>query len=237
MAGATGSVESFWQGLKFSDEHDRRRLAHLDGPQARSEGDKQGYGATLNYDGHAAGAEFTPFWDVGLQSSVPGTTQPVAGKSMAGAFVLATKMKLKHVRRNQRFVSKGEIFAASLNWHRAILAATSNKAGPDISDASGPPRSHSSVAARAAGRCWQNSFHKHPSFFSHVPSKVMQPLGETNVPLEHCRRAAGVGQSKRKQCSHRANLSIVRDPIERPAVLADSYSGVAPDLRFVGAGL
>src|SRR5215831_4321361 len=83
----------------------------------------------------------------------------------------------------------------------------------------------------------QNSFQKHPSFFSHVPSKVMQPVGETNVPLEHCRRAAGVGQSKRKQCSHSANLAIVRDPIERPAALADPYSGIAPDLRFVGAGL
>jgi predicted NAD-dependent protein-ADP-ribosyltransferase YbiA (DUF1768 family) len=45
------SVESFWQGLKFSDEHDRRPLADLDGPQARSEGDKHGYGATVNYGG------------------------------------------------------------------------------------------------------------------------------------------------------------------------------------------
>jgi predicted NAD-dependent protein-ADP-ribosyltransferase YbiA (DUF1768 family) len=45
------SVESFWQGLKFSDENDRRRLADLDGPQARSEGDKHGYGATVNYGG------------------------------------------------------------------------------------------------------------------------------------------------------------------------------------------
>jgi hypothetical protein len=29
------SVESIWQGLKFPDERDRRRVAELDGPQAR----------------------------------------------------------------------------------------------------------------------------------------------------------------------------------------------------------
>jgi len=45
------SVESFWQGLKFGDEHDRRRLADLDGPQAHFEGDKRGYDATVNYGG------------------------------------------------------------------------------------------------------------------------------------------------------------------------------------------
>src|SRR5262249_14140692 len=45
------SVESFWQGLKFGNEHDRRRLADLHGPQAHAEGDKQGYDATVNYRG------------------------------------------------------------------------------------------------------------------------------------------------------------------------------------------
>jgi predicted NAD-dependent protein-ADP-ribosyltransferase YbiA (DUF1768 family) len=45
------SVESFWQGLKFADEADRRRLAVLDGVQARAEGEKQGYGATVSYNG------------------------------------------------------------------------------------------------------------------------------------------------------------------------------------------
>jgi predicted NAD-dependent protein-ADP-ribosyltransferase YbiA (DUF1768 family) len=45
------SVESFWQGLKFADEADRSRLAALDGAQARDEGDTQGYGATVSYNG------------------------------------------------------------------------------------------------------------------------------------------------------------------------------------------
>jgi predicted NAD-dependent protein-ADP-ribosyltransferase YbiA (DUF1768 family) len=43
------SVESFWQGLKFPDESDRRRLAEMDGAQARAEGEKQGYGSTVSY--------------------------------------------------------------------------------------------------------------------------------------------------------------------------------------------
>jgi predicted NAD-dependent protein-ADP-ribosyltransferase YbiA (DUF1768 family) len=45
------SVESFWQGLKFPSDSDRRRLAQLEGPHARAEGEKQGYGATVSYGG------------------------------------------------------------------------------------------------------------------------------------------------------------------------------------------
>ena len=45
------SVESFWQGLKFSKESDRRRIAQLEGPRARAEGEQRGYGATVSYEG------------------------------------------------------------------------------------------------------------------------------------------------------------------------------------------
>ena len=45
------SVESFWQGLKFADDADRLRLAQLDGAEARAEGEKRGYGATVAYAG------------------------------------------------------------------------------------------------------------------------------------------------------------------------------------------
>ena len=45
------SVESFWQGLKFPDRASRRRLAELDGAQARAEGEAQGYRATVSYGG------------------------------------------------------------------------------------------------------------------------------------------------------------------------------------------
>ena len=45
------SVESFWQGLKFARESERRRIAALPGPQARREGEAQGYGETVEYEG------------------------------------------------------------------------------------------------------------------------------------------------------------------------------------------
>lgn len=54
------SVESFWQGLKFADETERRRLAGHEGPRARSEGLRQKYDRTISYRGQeiAVGA-----WD------------------------------------------------------------------------------------------------------------------------------------------------------------------------------
>ena len=45
------SVESFWQGLKFATEAERRRVAALDGPRARRAGEEEGYGATFRYEG------------------------------------------------------------------------------------------------------------------------------------------------------------------------------------------
>jgi hypothetical protein len=45
------SVESFWQGLKFSHDADRRRIADCEGPRALSEGSRQGYGRTIAYEG------------------------------------------------------------------------------------------------------------------------------------------------------------------------------------------
>lgn len=45
------SVESFWQGLKFPSEDERRRLAGHEGPRARSEGLRQKYDKTIAYRG------------------------------------------------------------------------------------------------------------------------------------------------------------------------------------------
>jgi predicted NAD-dependent protein-ADP-ribosyltransferase YbiA (DUF1768 family) len=45
------SVESFWQGLKYSKDSERRRVAELEGARARAEGEKQGYGPTVSYGG------------------------------------------------------------------------------------------------------------------------------------------------------------------------------------------
>ena len=56
------SVESFWQGLKFADEADRRRLAALDGAQARDQGETQGYGATVSYKGETVVVGTSAHW-------------------------------------------------------------------------------------------------------------------------------------------------------------------------------
>jgi len=45
------TVESFWQGLKFAELEDRRRLAMLDGREAWAAGSAKGYGATVCYAG------------------------------------------------------------------------------------------------------------------------------------------------------------------------------------------
>jgi predicted NAD-dependent protein-ADP-ribosyltransferase YbiA (DUF1768 family) len=58
------SVESFWQGLKFADDADRRRLASLDGPRARGEGEKQGYGATVTYNGETIVVGTSTHWQL-----------------------------------------------------------------------------------------------------------------------------------------------------------------------------
>lgn len=54
------TVESFWQGLKFSSQLDRARVAQMDGPQARHAGEQQGYPAKIEH----AGREIVPgTWD------------------------------------------------------------------------------------------------------------------------------------------------------------------------------
>jgi hypothetical protein len=58
------SVESFWQGLKFTDETERQRIALLDGRQARSEGNKQGYGTTIVYQGQEIPVGTWQHWEL-----------------------------------------------------------------------------------------------------------------------------------------------------------------------------
>ncbi len=45
------SVEGFWQGLKFADPTERRRVALLDGAEAKRAGAALGYGPTIEYQG------------------------------------------------------------------------------------------------------------------------------------------------------------------------------------------
>jgi len=58
------SVESFWQGLKFPKPAERRRLAALPGPQARREGETQGYGETVEYEGESIPVGAWPHWQL-----------------------------------------------------------------------------------------------------------------------------------------------------------------------------
>ena len=58
------SVESFWQGLKFPEPAERRRLAVLPGPQARREGEAQGYGETVEYEGERIPVGAWPHWQL-----------------------------------------------------------------------------------------------------------------------------------------------------------------------------
>jgi predicted NAD-dependent protein-ADP-ribosyltransferase YbiA (DUF1768 family) len=58
------SVESFWQSLKFISDEDRRRLAQLNGPDARAEGDRQGYGSTICYRGEEIAVGTAAHWQL-----------------------------------------------------------------------------------------------------------------------------------------------------------------------------
>ncbi len=58
------SVESFWQGLKFPTPAERRRVAALPGPQARREGETQGYGETVEYEGERIPVGAWPHWQL-----------------------------------------------------------------------------------------------------------------------------------------------------------------------------
>lgn len=58
------SVESFWQGLKFDDPAERRRVAAMDGPQARRAGEEAGYGETVSHAGRTARVGTRDHWDL-----------------------------------------------------------------------------------------------------------------------------------------------------------------------------
>ncbi len=58
------SVESFWQSLKFEDKAERREIAGLRAPVARSRGETQGYGATLTYEGQVIAVGTHTHWEL-----------------------------------------------------------------------------------------------------------------------------------------------------------------------------
>jgi predicted NAD-dependent protein-ADP-ribosyltransferase YbiA (DUF1768 family) len=58
------SVESFWQGLKFESDSERRRFASLEGPRARSEALRQKYGKSITYAGQEVAVGAWDHWQL-----------------------------------------------------------------------------------------------------------------------------------------------------------------------------
>jgi predicted NAD-dependent protein-ADP-ribosyltransferase YbiA (DUF1768 family) len=58
------SVESFWQGLKFDNALDRKRLAAMSGPQARAAGQEKGYLKTVEHCGSEIGVGSFEHWSL-----------------------------------------------------------------------------------------------------------------------------------------------------------------------------
>lgn len=56
------SVDSFWQGLKFPEGSERKRIAEMSGPEAREAGGKRGYGTTVSYRGREIAVGTREHW-------------------------------------------------------------------------------------------------------------------------------------------------------------------------------
>jgi predicted NAD-dependent protein-ADP-ribosyltransferase YbiA (DUF1768 family) len=103
------SVESFWQGLKFSGDSERRHLAQLEGPRARAKGEKQGYGATVSYGGQDITVGTWRHWQLIERAC----RAKFAQNPEAAAALLATGQRpLTHVVRRDSTTIPGVIMAA-----------------------------------------------------------------------------------------------------------------------------
>jgi predicted NAD-dependent protein-ADP-ribosyltransferase YbiA (DUF1768 family) len=103
------SVELFWQGLKFSEARERRRLAQLEGARARAEGEKQGYGPTITYGGQDIVVGTSAHWRLMERACRAKFTQ----NSQAADALLATgERPLTHVTRRDSTTIPGVIMAS-----------------------------------------------------------------------------------------------------------------------------
>jgi predicted NAD-dependent protein-ADP-ribosyltransferase YbiA (DUF1768 family) len=103
------SVESFWQGLKFSKDSERRRLAQLEGPRARVEGDKQGYGQTVAYGGQEIPVGTWAHWQLMERACRAKFAQ---NPDVAAALLATGNRPLTHVVRRDSRTIPGVIMAA-----------------------------------------------------------------------------------------------------------------------------
>ena len=117
------SVESFWQGLKFSEESERRRLAQLDGARARAEGERKGYGPTVSYGGQEIVVGTWAHWQLMKRACRAKFTQ----NPEAAAALLATGGRpLTHVVRRDSTTIPGVVMAAIWTRIRKDLRKTSS---------------------------------------------------------------------------------------------------------------
>lgn len=119
------SVESFWQGLKFTTRRERRAVAELPGPAARKAGEKVGYGATVTYGDAEIVVGTWAHWQL-MQRA---TEAKFAQHEAARAVLLGTAPRpLTHrVRRDSRTIP-GVIMADIWMRLRAKLLAVSEEA-------------------------------------------------------------------------------------------------------------
>jgi predicted NAD-dependent protein-ADP-ribosyltransferase YbiA (DUF1768 family) len=102
------SVEGFWQGLKFSDHAERRRVAMTDGAGAKQAGAAQGYGPTVEYQGREVAAGTWDHWQLMRRACEAKFTQ----HALAREALLATgERPLEHRVRHDSRTIPGVIMA------------------------------------------------------------------------------------------------------------------------------
>ena len=102
------SVESFWQGLKFESDEDRSRIADFDGPQARREGTRQGYGDAVAYEGARITVGTSEHWRLMERACWSKFTQSEEARS---ALLATGERPLVHITRRDSKAIPGAIMA------------------------------------------------------------------------------------------------------------------------------
>jgi predicted NAD-dependent protein-ADP-ribosyltransferase YbiA (DUF1768 family) len=112
------SVESFWQGLKFEADADRRRIAALEGVCARTEGERQGYGAMVCYGGRHIAVGTFAHWHLMERACRAKFAQ---NRDAAAALLATGNRPLTHVVRRDSTAIPGVLMAAIWMRVRARL--------------------------------------------------------------------------------------------------------------------
>jgi len=102
------SVEAFWQGLKFTDEQDRSRIASLHGIEAKEAGRAAAYPEKFSYNGRFFRSGCYEHWSLMYQACWAKFTQHEAARS---ALLSTGKRPLTHKTRGDSRTIPGVIMA------------------------------------------------------------------------------------------------------------------------------